>query len=594
MRRSISEKKGNATLLKRFVSYFKPYKLMFWLDLGAALLASLIDLLYPLLTKEMLNNFIKNEAVVAVIIVASVLLVLYLIKMGLNYFMGYHGHVMSARMQRDMRRDLFAHLEELPVRFFDEAKTGVLISRMTGDLQDVSELAHHGPEDIFTSLILLVGSSVIMARMNWFLTLILLVSLPPMVYFMGRKRTQMKKAMKASRVRMGEMSATLENSMTGIRVSKAYDAKRGEREGFSAVNENYLEARCEVSKALGGFQSVMAFCSDFLYWVVLVAGGLFVILSADNANGILGLDYVELVTFMLYVNVFLQPLKKLVGFVEQYQNGMSGFSHFCELMEIAPERDEDGATPLTDARGVIEFRDVSFSYNEGESVLENVSFRVEKGKTLALVGPSGSGKTTICHLIPRFYEPTGGEILLDGRNLKDITLSSLRKNVGIVAQDLFLFDATIYENIAFGRPDATPADVYRVARLANLEDFILSLPDGYDTPVGERGVRLSGGQKQRISIARAFLKNPPVLILDEATSALDTVTERMIQESLSRLSEGRTVIVVAHRLSTIRRADEILVIEEHGIEERGTHAELVAMDGHYASLYKATADESTI
>ena len=580
-------------MLKRFISYFKPYKLMFWLDLGAALLASLIDLIYPLLTKEMLNNFIQNEAVTAVIIVAVVLLGLYLVKMGLNYFMGYHGHVMSAKMQRDMRGDLFSHLETLPVGFFDEAKTGVLISRMTGDLQDVSELAHHGPEDIFTSVILLIGSSVIMARMNWLLTLILLICLPPMIYFMGRKRTQMKKAMKASRVRMGEMSATIQNSMSGIRVSKAYDAKKGETENFGAVNANYLDARCEVSRALGGFQSVMAFCSDFLYWIILVAGGLFVILS-QGSNGIFSLDYVELVTFMLYVNVFLQPLRKLVGFVEQYQNGMSGFSHFCELMDVAPEKDGEDAIPLTNARGEVEFRHVSFAYNEGEPVLSDLSFKIEKGETLALVGPSGGGKTTICHLIPRFYEPTAGEVLVDGENIRRFTLGSLRRSVGIVAQDLFLFDATIYENIAYGKPDATPDEVMNAARLANLEDFILSLPDGYDTPVGERGVRLSGGQKQRISIARAFLKNPPILILDEATSALDTVTERMIQESLTRLSEGRTVIVVAHRLSTVRRADEILVVSEKGIEERGTHEELVARNGHYASLYRATKDDAIV
>lgn len=581
-------------MIKRFVSYFKPYKALFWLDLAAAFLVAGIDLVYPLLTKSMLNDYIQNKAVKTVIIIAASLIVLYFIKMGLNYFMGYQGHVMSAKMQRDMRKDLFAHLEELPVSFFDKSKTGVLISRATGDLQDVSELAHHGPEDLFTSIVLLVGSSIIMAMMNWFLTLILVLCLPPMVWFMAKKRTHMKRSMKASRVRMGEMSAALENSFTGIRVSKAYDAKNGEKESFEKVNDNYLEARCDVSRAMGGFMSVMTFSSDFLYWIVLVVGGLFAIYSTEMSGGIIHLDYVELVTFMLYVNVFLQPLKKLVGFIEQYQNGMSGFSHFCELMDVEPEKDNENAVDIERAEGKIEFKNVSFSYNEDKEVLANVNLTVEKGKTLALVGPTGGGKTTICHLIPRFYTPDDGEILLDGKNVQDITLSSLRKNVGIVAQDLFLFDATIFENIAYGRAGATIEEVKNAAKLANLEEFILSLPNGYDTEVGERGVRLSGGQKQRIAIARAFLKNPPVLILDEATSALDTVTERMIQESLEKLSEGRTVIVVAHRLSTIRRADEIIVINGQGIAERGSHEELLLKNGIYASLYNATVDEYTI
>ncbi len=578
-------------MLKRFAAYFVPYKKMFFLDLAAAFVVAGIDLLYPMITRELLNTYIKESWVNAVLLSAGILLVLYVIKLGLNYFMGYYGHVMSAEMQRDMRRDLFRHLETLPIGFFDESKTGVLISRATGDLQDVSELAHHGPEDVFTSAVLLIGASVIMMQMNMPLTLLILAAMPIIILLMGRSRRRMKKSMKASRVRMGEMSATLENSLTGIRVTKAYHAEESENAHFAEVNENYLSARCDVSRALGGFQASMAFSADMLYWLVLLAGGLFVIFSGGGNGGFFSLNYVDLVAFMLYVNVFLMPVRKLVNFMEQYQNGMSGFAHFCELMDVSPEDARDGDTALSRAEGDIEFRHVSFSYKQGEEVLRDISLSIPKGKTLALVGPSGGGKTTICHLIPRFYEPTAGEILLDGHDIRTLTLESLRLNVGIVAQDLFLFDATVYENIAYGRIDATPEEVYEAARLANLHEFILSLPDGYDTPVGERGVRLSGGQKQRVSIARAFLKNPPILILDEATSALDTVTERMIQESLTRLSEGRTVLVVAHRLSTVRHADEIVVIDENGIAERGTHDELVAMDGIYASLVRVASDE---
>ena len=577
-------------MIKRFASYFKPYKTAFFLDLLAAFFVAGIDLLYPMIARELLNHYIKDRLVSAVLIAAGILLVLYVIKLCLNYFMGYYGHVMSAKIQRDMRRDLFAHLETLPIRFFDESKTGVLISRTTGDLQDVSELAHHGPEDLFTSFVLLVGASVIMARMNLFLMLVVFLTLPPIILFTGHCRKRMKSSMRASRVKMGEMSSALENSFSGIRVTKAYHAEEAENQQFGKSNEEYYHARCEVSRHLGIFQAFMAFNADVLYWVILLVGGLFVIFS-QTGNGFFSLSYVDLVAFMLYVNVFLQPIRKLVGFVEQYQNGMSGFAHFCELMDVPSEKDTPGATDIRNVRGDLVFSHVSFSYTSGEEVLHDVTLRVKPGQTLALVGQSGGGKTTLCHLVPRFYDVTGGEILLDDRNIRDITLSSLREKVGIVAQDLFLFDATLYDNIAYGRPDATEEEVYAAARMANLEEFILSLPEGYETPVGERGIRLSGGQKQRVSIARAFLRNPPILILDEATSALDNVTERMIQESLNRLSDGRTVILVAHRLSTVRRADQIAVIDDHRVQEVGTHEELLRQNGIYAALYRATQED---
>ncbi len=576
-------------MLKRFVSYFKPYKTVLILDLLAAVTVGAIDLVYPLIAREVLNVYIKEHMVTALLMAAGILIACYVLKAFLNYFMGYRGHVMSAAMQKDMRRDLFAHLEKLPVRFFDENKTGVLISRATGDLQDVSELAHHGPEDLLTSVVLIVGSSAIMLSMNWLLSLILILCLPPMVMIVALARKKMRSSMRATRVRMGEMSATLENSLTGIRVSKAYGAEKQENALFGKCNEDYYVARNEVNRSLGSFNATIFFCYDFIYWIILLLGGLFVIFSETTTTAVFRLDYVDLVTFMLYVNAFLQPLRKLASFMEQYQNGMSGFRRFHELMEESPEEDDDGATDLTNVKGEIAFHHVTFAYSDGGDVLSDVSFHVEKGKTLALVGPTGGGKSTICHLIPRFYEIQEGKITVDGKNIRSFTRASLRRNVGIVAQDLFLFDASIYDNIAYGRPDATREEVIEAARLANLSGFIETLPEGIDTLVGERGVRLSGGQKQRVAIARAFLKNPPILILDEATSALDTVTEREISESLAGLSEGRTVIVVAHRLSTVRNADEILVVGEKGIRERGTHGELLALNGEYAALCRAVS-----
>ena len=579
--------KKKPSQLARFISYFKPHKTLFFLDLAAAVLLAACELLYPNVTRAILSDYIPGGEWQMILACSALLIAVYVIKYCLTYFTGYWGHVMGVRMQADMRRDMFAHLERLPFSFFDNNKTGSLMSRLTGDLFDVSELAHHGPEDLLISAILLIGSFILMVTVNPWLTLIIFCLVPLLVLITLRKRGEMSDAFRQSKVEMGEINAGLENSISGIRISKAYNASEGEEARFATDNARFVETRRRAVKVMGSFMASSALTSDVLQLVVLIAGGLFVIFAGGEG----GFDYPELVTFILYVNVFLQPIRKLVSFVEQYQNGMSGFSRFCEVMDAEPEEDAPDAKEIDSVRGEIAFSDVSFSYGEGEKqVLHHVSFTLPAGKTLALVGPSGGGKTTICHLIPRFYEVSCGSITVDGQDIRTLTRRSLREQIGIVAQDLFLFNASIYDNIAYARPDATCEEVYAAARAANIHEYIETMPQGYDTVVGERGVKLSGGQKQRVSIARAFLKNPPILILDEATSALDNITERMIQESLSELSAGRTTIVVAHRLSTVRRADEILFIDSEGIAERGTHEQLMAQGGRYAGLYEATRE----
>lgn len=551
--------------------------------MAAAFLLSVCTMIYPLITRQMLIDFIPNREVKLLVIWAAVLLGIYLVKYFLNYFVTYYGHVMGVNMQATMRRDVFSHLETLPLSYFDDNKTGTIMSRIINDLMDVSELAHHGPEDLFLSIVMLVGSFIVMGSIYMPLTLIIYSLLPFMVFFALKKQKKMKDAFAASKKEVGEVNATLENSISGIRVSKAYTNSEREKELFERGNSRFVGARSLAYKAMAEFYSGMNLGMDVLRVAMYVAGGLFVFYGK--------IDIADFTAFSLYISLFISPIERLVGFIEQYQNGMTGFRRFIEIMDCKPESDKPGASLLENVKGDVSFEKVSFSYPDGKKVLDGLSFDIEAGKTLALVGPSGGGKTTICHLIPRFYEVCGGRITIDGHDTRDVTLESLRKNIGIVSQDVFLFDSTIYDNIAYGCPDATREQIERASELANISDYIASLPEGYDTLVGERGVRLSGGQKQRIAIARVFLKNPPILILDEATSALDNVTEMLIQKSLSELCRGRTTIVVAHRLTTVKNADEILVITDDGIAERGTHTGLLEYGGIYAGLWRGTAEE---
>ncbi len=565
-------------MIKRFVKYYSPHKKLFFADMACALILAVCDLVYPEITRSMLNTYIPGRHLRMLWLLAGVLLAVYVVKMLLNYFVQYYGHIVGVRMQADMRRDVFERLQTLPLSYFDRNKTGTIMSRIINDLMDVSELAHHGPEDLFLSALMLVGAFVMMARISLSLTLILYAFIPLLVYFSAKKRRKMSAAFTLSRQVIGEVNANLENSVSGIRVSKAFGSSDEEIERFEEGNRDYVEARRQSYKAMAEFHSGNGFITDFLMVLMYLAGGLYCYYGRINIA--------DFTAFVLYISSFTAPIKRLIGFVEQYQNGMTGFERFCEIMDAHPEDDPEDAVDIGKAEGEIEFQNVSFSYDGGKNVLENLSFKLKKGRTLALVGPSGGGKTTICHLIPRFYRVDEGKILLDGRDISEISLKSLRANIGIVAQDVFLFNSTVYDNIAYGNPRASRAEVEEAAKRANIHDYIMSLENGYETTVGERGVKLSGGQKQRIAIARAFLKNPPVMILDEATSALDNATEHLIQQSLDELCRDRTTIVVAHRLTTVRGADEILVITDEGIKERGTHESLIESGGIYAELWK--------
>lgn len=564
-------------MLKRFIRYYKPYKKLFILDLLAAFLVSACDLFYPMITRNIINDVIPNKQIKLLFVFAIVLTLIFLIKAGLNYFMQYWGHVVGVRMQADMRRDLFDKLQDMPNKYFDNNKTGVIMSRIINDLLDISELAHHGPEDLFISLVMLVGSFIILCTINVPLTIITFAIIPFLLFYTIHKRNKMKKAFKETRVKTGEVNATIENSISGVRVTKSFGNKAYEMEKFDKSNGIFKKAREHAYKAMAEYFSGMFFLVDMLELIVLIAAGYFTYLGKINVG--------DFAAYLLYIKMFLQPIRKLINFNEMFQNGMSGFERYEEIMNEENEKEIPNAKELKDIKGKITIKDVTFRYDNKESILENFNLDIEAGKMVALVGPSGGGKTTICNLIPRFYDYESGQIFIDDVDISSVTLKSLRENIGIVQQDVFLFTGTIKENIMYGNPNATDEEVIEAAKNACLHDFIMGLEDGYDTFIGERGVKLSGGQKQRISIARVFLKNPAILILDEATSALDNVTEYEIQKALEELSKDRTTLVVAHRLSTVKNSDEIVVLTDRGIEERGTHEELIKLGGVYSNLH---------
>ncbi|MBR2043615.1 MAG: ABC transporter ATP-binding protein [Clostridia bacterium] len=565
-------------MFKRFIEYYKPHKRLFFADMTASLFISVIGLVYPIITNLMLNVLIPNKRYKLIIAAGAGVLFLYVIRMLLRYFVQYYGHLIGTRMQAQMRTDMFTHLQKLPFTYYDNTETGHIVSRMTNDLFDVAELAHHGPENIIISSLTVIGSFIYLSTINLPLTLIIFACVPVLLFVSMHLRKKMKDAFAERRVTTSGINAATESSITGIRVTKAFVGGEKEMEKFQKNNNLFVGACHKAYKAMAQFHSSSTFITDVFNVIIIIAGGLY--LYAGK------IDFGDYSTFIVSVNIFINPVTQLIGFMEQYQNGVSGFARFIEIMDEEPEADKQGAVDIGTAEGEIEFKNVSFSYGtEDGEVLDSVSLRIRKGEKLALVGHSGGGKTTICHLIPRFYSLSEGEILLDGKNINDITLNSLRSNIGIVQQDVFLFAGTIRDNIMYGRLDATEEEMIAAAKSANIHDFVMTLEKGYDTEIGERGVRLSGGQKQRISIARVFLKNPAVLILDEATSALDNTTEILIQGALDELCKGRTTIVVAHRLSTIRTADTIAVIDNGRVCAKGSHNELMQQEGIYKDLY---------
>ena len=572
------------SLFKRFVSYYRPHTALLTLDMAASLLISFIGMLYPVVTNYMLNDLIPHieedyQGVIRKILIAgAIVLGCYVMRMLLRYFVQYYGHIVGVRMQAHMRSDMFAHLQKLPFSFYDEHETGKIMSRLTSDLQEVSELAHHGPENLLISGVMIILSFSYLLSIHVYLTLIIFACVPFLVLVSAVLRKKMRTAFTERRRGLAEINAALESSISGIRVTKAFSGEATERAKFEKGNKVFVEASKESYSAMGKFFSSTSFITDVFNVIIIIAGGIFLYRGQISLG-----DYS---TFIVSVNLFVSPVTTLVNFSEQFQNGITGFRRFAEVMDVAPETDAPDATPLTAVKGSVAFENVSFSYENGKEVLHEVSFSVAKGEKIALVGASGGGKTTICHLLPAFYPLKEGSITVDGRDIRDITKASLRQSIGIVQQDVFLFGGTIYENILYGRPDASREEVEEAARLANLDEYVRSLPNGYDTEIGERGVKLSGGQKQRVSIARVFLKNPAILILDEATSALDNTTEMLIQQSLDKLCRGRTTFVVAHRLSTVKSADRIAVIDKGRVAEMGSHEALLAKNGIYAALYR--------
>ena len=567
-------------MIKRFIPYYKPHLKLFLFDFACAIALALLQLVFPRAVNVVMDTLLPAGDFGPVFRWGLLLAGLYVVQYLLQMVIEYWGHIVGVRIERDMRRDLFRHVHELPFAYFDNTKTGQLMSRIVNDLNEMAELAHHGPEDFLISLSMLIGTFTIMATMNWKLTLMLLVIVPVMLFFSNKWNKRMRKSFVDMRAELGEINSGVEDSLSGVRVVKSFTNEPYENAKFETGNQRFTRIKSATYYVMARFHTMIGLFSNAFYLVALIGGAYFVIQQEMSVG--------NLTAFILYVNLFLSPLQKITNLIETYQRGMASFARFTEIMDIKPAiTDREGAVELPRPKGDIRFEHVSFRYNDSQTVLDDVNFEIYPGHTVALVGPSGGGKTTLCNLIPRFYDVTGGSIKIDGHDIRYVTLHSLRESIGIVQQDVFLFGGTVKENILYGRPGASDEDVIEAAKLADAHDFIMNFPNGYDTVVGQRGIKLSGGQKQRIAIARIFLKNPPILLLDEATSALDNETERIIQRSLSRLSENRTSLVIAHRLATIRNADCIFVMTDDGIVESGNHRQLLEKGGLYARLYNS-------
>ncbi len=564
--------------LRIFLSYFKPHRRLFALDMTCAFLIALIDLAFPLVSRQALYTWLPEKQFRVFFIVMAAVVAAYVLRSGLYFVVAYWGHTFGIRVEADIRRDLYHHMQELGFDFYDRNRTGQLMSRLTSDLFELTELAHHGPEDLFISVVTIFGALAVMFAVRWELALVLLVLLPVLLWTAMRRRRQMSDASRAAKQKTGTINAAIESGLSGVRTTKAFANEAEQQQRFDEANEVFKTAKRGFHKEMGRFNAVMEFFTGILPVVVIAVGGWLIMGER--------MDYVDLITFSLYVTAFVSPIRKLANFAEMFSNGFAGLHRFVELMRTEPTiQDAPDAVELTDVRGDVDVEDVTFAYGDKTDVLHHVTLHIPAGETVALVGPSGGGKSTLCQLLPRFYDVDSGSISIDGHDVRQLTQSSLRRSIGIVQQDVFLFADTIRENIRYGRPGASDEEVERAARQAEIYDDIMAMPDGFDTYVGERGALLSGGQKQRVSIARIFLKNPPILILDEATSALDSVTESKIQGAFDRLARGRTTLIIAHRLSTIRSASRILVIRDGRIAEEGSHQTLLALNGEYARLY---------
>ncbi|GAB6137552.1 ABC transporter ATP-binding protein [Halanaerobaculum tunisiense] len=575
-------------MLKKFSSYYKAHWRLFLIDILSAFIMSGLDLIFPIFIKEMIDYHFPNRNFVIVTKLIFILLGLYILRYILQYIVHYWGHVVGIRIETDMRRDLFTHLQKLSFKFYDNNKIGYLMSRIVNDLHNISELAHHGPEDFLTSTVMIIGSFVILLTINWQLALFTFAVLPIMIYISIKLGTKMHQAFKGIKEELGQVNSQIEDSLSGIRVVKSFTNETVEKDKFATENNSYRLSREDAMQTMGTFYSTMNFLSNLITLITLGVGGYYIYLNQLTVG--------ELVAFVFYVKMFIKPIEKLVQFNEQFQKGMAGFQRFTTLLAVESKiKNQADAQKLTDVEGTIDYQDVTFGYEDHTKVLSGINISISAGQTVAFVGPSGAGKSTLCKLLPRFYELDRGSILIDDHNIQDLTLQSLREKIGIVQQDVFLFNGTIKENIKYGRLEASEEEIIAAAKKANAHQFIINLEEGYDTQIGERGVRLSGGQKQRISIARSFLKNPPILILDEATSSLDNESEQIIQESINRLAKDRTTLVIAHRLSTVQDADKIIVLSEEGIVEQGRHEELLAKEnGVYKDLYSKQFSEQLL